>query len=258
MIGGLLLLPLLASAEAPKQPAEFVLGDLEKVLLPGNYRCLPWSDQWVDSESDRVFLLEPNGWAVSLHTVFTEEPAQGLMFELDKQVSEDITLRLGGGIVVLGRESTIGDIYFDESMQMSQLGLYVDWKVLPANISLVAGLVLHDTQVDITAWPKPDLIYSLNGRLYTSAQLGKLHGELSYESLSPYAGIAWRKQLGWGSHWHFSADVGTLFGMQPSLSLRSDAAITGINDDLAVEARQLEKEFADQFLIATIGLSYAF
>lgn len=254
LLGWLLLMPVLASA----QEEEFELGDLEKVLLPGNYRCLPWSDQRVDSESESIKLFIPNGWEMSLHTVFTERPAQGLMFEIDKAVSDNIKLRLGSGVVVVDRESTIGDIYFDESMQMTQFGLYVDWNVLPADISVVGGIVMHDTRVDITAWPKPGLIYSLNGRLYTSAQLGRMHAELSYETPSPYLGIAWRKPLGWNSRWRFSADLGTLFNMQPSLTLRSDATITGINDDLAVEARQLESEFADQFIIATLGLSYAF
>ena len=254
LFGWLLLLPDVVSA----QEKALELRDIERVLPTGNNRCRPLSTQTFNSESEGINLFVPNGWEISLHTVFTEQPAQGLMFEIDKSVSDNIKLRLGSGMMVVDRESIIGDIYFDESMQMTQFGFYVDWNIFPADISVVGGMVMHDTRVDLTAWPKPGLIYSLNGRLYTSAELGIMHAELSYESPSPYIGIAWRKPLGPDSPWRFRADLGTLFNMQPSLSLRSDSTISGINDDLAAEARQLESEFADQFIIAALGLSYAF
>ncbi len=46
--------------------------------------------------------------------------------------------------------------------------------------------------------------------------------------------------------------------MQPDLTLRSDSALVGINNDVAVAANSLENEFEERFLVATIGLSYAF
>ena len=251
-----LLLPLLAAAEEPQFGS---LEDLEKVLLPGTYRCMPWSDQQVESSSTSVPLFIPNGWSLSAHTVFSEEPANGLMLELDYLFTERLRLRLGSGVVLMNRQSTLGDIRFEEQMQMNQFGLYLDWRLLEAtDLGVVGGVVWHNTSVDITATPTPGLIYSLNGRLYTSAQLGVLSGELNYAPQSPYLGIAWRKQLGWNSRWSFSADLGTIFNMSPELSLRSDSTITGINSDLAVEANELESEFDDRFITATLGLSYAF
>ena len=60
-----LLLPLLAAAEEPQFGS---LEDLEKVLLPGTYRCMPWSDQQVESS----FAAVP-GSVGSIHKTESQE-----------------------------------------------------------------------------------------------------------------------------------------------------------------------------------------
>ena len=254
----LALVPLCDAAPEASPGERLIVADLNEMVLPSAYRCRVKTKAAKPSATEQLEPYTPNGWVISVRTVISDQEASGLMLETHKSINDTLKIRLGGGTMASQRSGMLRDYHYDESLQMNHLGVYLDWKRLPYDISLVGGLVWHDATTDLTLKPTAGLSYSLNERIYTSAEIGLLSGTMSYPAIAPYLGLAWEKPFGTNSRWRFSTDLGVIFNMQPELTLRSNSTLAGINDDVAVTANSLENEFENQFFVATIGLSYAF
>ncbi len=257
----LALLPPGVTAQEPLPPQptqQLMLAEMNEMVLPSSYRCRARSVQALPSAPAGHKTFTPNGWELTVRAVLSDQPTRGLMLETRRVLSDTLKLRLGGGTMSSQRSGMLRDYHYDEAVAMSHIGVYLDWKRLPYDISLVGGVAWHNTTSEITLKPTPGLSYTLNNRLYTSAEIGLLSGSMSYLSTAPYLGLAWERQLGSGSRWRFSTDLGIIFNMQPELTLHSDSTVAGINDDVAVAANSLEHEFENRFFVATLGLSYGF
>lgn len=226
--------------------------------------CVLWSD---GTAVDRFEAFEAfDAWAefpenpfwITVSTIATEEPARGLGLSLDKRWNDHLGLRLGYSYLAFVRESQVGSIQFEEDLAMGNTQLLFDWYPFAWHLRLSVGLAYQDSEVAVTGVPDPGLTFVLNGRAYSSAQLGNLSGSIDYPEFIPYVGLGWSHRLGPFSRWRFEADVGAVFNMEPSLALQSDSTVVGLDQDLAVAAKELEEDFADYYAVLSLGLSYAF
>ncbi len=181
----LALLPWCAVAQQPAPGKRLILADLTEKVLPSAYRCRVKTKAVKPSAEEQRESYAPSDWVLSVRTVLSDQEASGLMLESHKELSDTLKLRFGGGTMTSRRSGMLRDYHYDEEVQMNHLGVYLDWQRLPYDISLVGGVVWHNTTTKLTLKPTPGLSYTLNNRLYTSAELGLLRGSMSYPPPSP-------------------------------------------------------------------------
>jgi len=145
----------------------------------------------------------------------------------------DLKLKNGAGVGVLADFYPIADSGFHVSG-----GIYV---------------AKHKTELD----GRSGSSYSLNGRTYTAAQLGRLSGERDYGSVAPYFGVGWESKPT-NSGWRFVSDLGFKFLKSSSTKLDASGASSNaaLRNDVEAERRHLDKNGIE--VMASIGASYSF
>lgn len=183
---------------------------------------------------------------LSLATLLPESIGIGLGYAKDahenialeaswfEQADWQVRGRLEHGLY--SRTHQIGWVEFAESFERNSLGLFVDRK-LAEGLYLSSGLLHFDQASHWVASPRADAVYKLNGRYYAGIQLGKPQADIDYQPIVPYLGIHWAVSLP-DPKWSINAEVGVLFGLDPSLTMYSDnpANLPLLNTDLQFEA----------------------
>ncbi len=191
-------------------------------------------------------------WWISASAAIIQEPTQGGAVALG-YLRRGTEWRLGVGQLRMTRETRLGSFDAREAFASSNLSGYVDWYPFSGGFHLGAGIVLQTAETELTATPDPDRVFTINGRLYTSEQLGSLRGTIRYSPAVPYVGVGWSQRV---DRWRLRSDFGVVFNLQPELELKSGSTLAGSETDLQALAAELQKDIDNFYALVSLGISY--
>ncbi|WP_114395228.1 hypothetical protein [Oleisolibacter albus] len=185
----------------------------------------------------------------------------GLGLDAGVTITPLLGLRLDGAAFSLSHSFDVDEIDYDGDVTLRSVGAVLDLYPFPlSGFRLSAGARLNWNTVDVTATPTgPERI---GGRTYSPAEIGRLDGDIEFDTLAPYAGIGWTGGF-FGTGLEFIADLGVLFQGAPKVDLRGTGGAAANPDfaaDVERERQELEDEMEDfkYYPVVKVGLMYRF
>ena len=193
----------------------------------------------------------------------------GAGLDLDLGLSPAFGLRVGFAGFNVNHNIDTTDVNYEGRLKLQTVTGLLDWYVLGGGFHLTAGIAGNGTKLDVTGEPSQGT-YTIDGRTYSSSQVGSLNGELKFgNSASPYLGIGWGNPAGEDGRIHFLFDVGAIYGGTPSVSLTAQcgpaappgsALCAQAQSDVASEADKLQAkaDFLRWYPVASLGIGVRF
>jgi hypothetical protein len=145
------------------------------------------------------------------------------------------------------------DLGIDATANLFGLSAIVDyypWKTKSFHLS--AGAVYNGNLIEASAVAAGP--YEVGSLTFTADDIGGLDGEISFNSIAPYAGLGFGNATKLGSRLGFLIDLGAIYHQSPRVELTG----TGMVSPTAEQAPQLEENLSSFQLVPVIslGLSY--
>jgi hypothetical protein len=141
------------------------------------------------------------------------------------------------------------------------VSLLLDWHAFDNGFRFTAGALANNNE--ITAESKiSGATVEVGDSVFTSDQVGRLEGDISFDSLAPYLGIGWGRAVADGLSVSF--DLGVVFQGEPEVNLQSVGGSFSDNPLLIAEVEREEQELQDDadefdlYPVISLGLSYRF
>jgi hypothetical protein len=195
----------------------------------------------------------------------------GYGFDVDVGILSRLNARIGYSTFDFDKKIDQTDVTYDGKLKISDVSALLDWYAFGGGFHFTAGAVGGGgLKVDVTGEPNANSAYTLNGRTYTSDEVGSLAGRLKFgNSLSPYVGLGWGNPVGANHHLHVLFDIGAIYGGAPNVSLTAtcgSAAPTGsstctqLQSDVQAERQKLQNNvtLVKWYPVLNLGLAYRF
>ncbi len=156
------------------------------------------------------------------------------------------------------------DIDYDCDLELISGLVAAEWLPFSGrSFHIVAGALFNGNNLEASAEIRPGLSYDIGGTPYSSDQIGRLEGDIEYNSVAPYIGIGWGNPVHKDSTVSFFIDIGVVYQGAAEVSL--DAYGTLANDPtflshLQQEEDDLEDDLDDfkYYPVISLGLTYKF
>ncbi|HEV2269561.1 MAG TPA: hypothetical protein VGR92_08890 [Steroidobacteraceae bacterium] len=193
----------------------------------------------------------------------------GAGLDLDLGLSPAFGMRVGFAGFNIDHNLDTSDVDYAGRLKLRTVTGLLDWYVLEGGFHLTAGVAGNGTKLDVVGEPSQGS-YTIDGRTYSSSQVGSLNGELKLgNSVSPYLGFGWGNPAGENGRVHFLFDVGAIYGGTPSVSLTAQcgpaappgSAICGrAQSDVASEEDKLshKADFLRWYPVVSLGIGVRF
>ena len=129
--------------------------------------------------------------------------------------------------------------------------------------TVITGLYYNDNGFSGTVTPSTIQNVEINGVMYTSADIGKLNTDVTFNKIAPYFGIGWgnnAKDKGWG----FTFDLGALYHGKGTADLTAEginpAVATQINNGLIIEEQNINDDLSSFkfYPVISLGINKSF
>ena len=190
----------------------------------------------------------------------------GIGADLTVGVNEAANLRFGVNALNLdidiesddeeSSSSTAEEINLEFSLMTA--AALVDWHLFHGHLRLTCGVMLNNNEFDLTA---PGDSVELNGRDYTVTSLS---GNVTFDSIAPYAGIGGGNAVGEDGRWSFAWDLGVMFQGDPDVTLSATASNPTqqalVDAAIAEEIKDIEDDTdaMSMYPVVMIGIGYRF
>jgi hypothetical protein len=176
-------------------------------------------------------------------------------------MSENLNLRITHNAASQSFDGETDGVDYDYDFEFSSTSLLIDWHVFGGGFRLTTGALINDNEIyaqsDING-----LTLEVGDTVFTSAEVGRLEGDISFDSYAPYLGFGWGRAIADGFSVVF--DLGVVFQGQPEVSLQTVGGTLSDNqlllDEVEREEQELQKD-ADEFdlyPVVSLGLFYRF
>ncbi|NHQ60889.1 hypothetical protein G9409_09920 [Chlorobium sp. BLA1] len=186
----------------------------------------------------------------------------GLGAEVTVGLTSSINARAGFNTLNYDGSTTESDIKYDYTLKLQSIPLLLDWHPFDASgFRLSSGAVFNSNKVNATGAPQGT--YTIGGTTYTTAQIATLSGDVTFNNVSPYAGIGWGNAVGTDSGLSIALDLGVVFQGTPNVSLAASGPIATdatFKTNLAKETTDLESNIKSlkYYPVISLGLAYKF
>ena len=193
----------------------------------------------------------------------------GAGLDLDLGLSPSFGLRVGFSGFNINHNIDTSDVNYVGRLKLQTVTGLLDWYVLGGGFHLTAGVAGNGTRLDVVGEPSRGT-YTIDGRTYSSTQVGSLNGELKFgNSAAPYLGLGWGNPAGEDGRIHFLFDVGAIYGGTPSVSLTAQcgpaappgsAICAQAQNDVAFEEDKLrgKADFLRWYPVVSLGIGVRF
>lgn len=224
--------------------------------------------------------MDPLRFAIVLSTLLFASAAQatdvgisvdagttGIGGHVSLPLSPSVNVRAGMNYLSHTFKRNAGSVDYDLTLKLHTVDLLADWYVVSGSqFRISAGAVYNGNSFDAFALPDSAGNFTLNGRTYSAAQVGKLSGKIDFRKTAPYLGIGWGNPVSGGSKWRVNADLGGTFHGKAKVRLINTGctaitvACTMLANDIAREQAELSGDLDDLrvFPVLRVGFSYQF
>jgi len=185
----------------------------------------------------------------------------GADIDVDHAYSDSIAARVGLNYFTYSYDAKKSNIDYDLDLKLKSLALLLDWHPGQGSFRISGGVLWNGNKVDADA--KSSTSYKVGDNTYTSAELGKLTGDIEFNKVAPYLGLGWDTSFGKDGGWGFVFEIGAVY--QGSANVDLSATGTLANDptfkkDLAKEESDFEDDLSNYkiYPVVALGVSYRF
>ena len=185
----------------------------------------------------------------------------GYQVALSQSISENINLKLAHNTASRSFDGETDGVNYDYDFDFESTSLLVDWHVFGGGFRLTTGALINDNKIfaqsDIDG-----LTLEVGDTVFNSTEVGRLEGDISFDSYAPYLGFGWGRAIADG--FSFVFDVGVVFQGEPEVSLKSVGGTFSNNPLLLDEVEREEQELQedanefDMYPVISLGLFYSF
>ena len=185
----------------------------------------------------------------------------GYQVALSQSLSEDVNLKLAYHTASQNFDGETDGVDYDYDFDFESTGILIDWHVFGGGFRLTTGALINDNEIhaqsDISG-----LTLEVGDTVFTSAEVGRLEGDISFDSYAPYLGIGWGRAISDGLSVVF--DLGVIFQGTPTVNLESVDGTLSNNALLLDEVEREERELQDDandfdtYPVVSLGLFYSF
>ena len=183
----------------------------------------------------------------------------GFNVEVSQALTNNLALRLGYNSASYDTDGETDGIDYEYELDWSSANLTLDWHPFGNGFRLSVGALSNDNSIEAESKDLSGTVEVGDGN-FTAAQVGRIEGDIEFDSFAPYAGIGWGRipESGLG----FMLDLGIAFQGSPDVELRSvDGVLSDdptLNAALAEEEKQLEDDVEDFDLYPVIKLNLVY
>ncbi len=183
----------------------------------------------------------------------------GFNIELSQSLGEALALRLGYNTASYDTDGETDGIDYEYELDWSSASLLLDWHPFGNGFRLSVGGLANDNSIDAQS-KSFDGSVEVGDVNFTAAQVGRIEGEIDFDSVAPYAGIGWGRmpESGLG----FTFDLGVAFQGSPDVELKSvGGTLSGdptLNAAIDAEEQELEDDVEDFDLYPVVKLNLVY
>ena len=185
----------------------------------------------------------------------------GYQVTLSQSLSENINLKLAYHTASQSFDGETDGVNYDYDFDFESTGILIDWHVFGGGFRLTTGALINDNEIyaqsDISG-----LTIEVGDTIFTSAEVGRLEGDISFDSYAPYLGLGWGRSISDG--FSFVFDLGMVFQGEPTVNLQTVGGTLSNNPLLLDEVEREEQELQedandfDIYPVVSLGLFYNF
>lgn len=191
--------------------------------------------------------LSAEGYALAARAGTT-----GLGAELTVGLSESFNLRLGASGFGYNRDRTVSGIDYDAELSLAAGTAAIDWHPGGAAFRLSGGVMLHGNKLTGVAAPRGNV--TIGDRTYNGAEVGTLTALADYDrKIAPFATIGAGNGAR-GGRFFVSFEVGVALCGTPKIALTSSRATAGLQQDLDLEAQEIQDDLGWLKVYPMVGL----
>lgn len=177
-----------------------------------------------------------------------------------------LNLRVGFGRLGYSYSGHTDSVDYDLGLKGRTYDALLDWYPQEGKaFRLTGGIMYNGNKIDVRAKPGAAGNYSLQGNVYSAANVGQVTGTVDFGKFAPYLGVGWntgQKEKGWS----VATDLGLMFQGAPRTSLNNsgcnagDAVCGRFQADVQRESAALNSEVGKfkVYPVLRIGLNYKF
>jgi hypothetical protein len=174
----------------------------------------------------------------------------------------DITGRINDWFAVRGSFNTAdandthseSGIEYETDVAFGASGILFDFHPWKKNFRLTAGWMHNRTGADLTGTPTENV--TIGDTVYTPAEAGTLHGDISFKDSAGYLGFGYGNAARGPGRVRFVLDVGALLQGQGEATLTSSTGLVS-QADLDKEEKDLEDNVDQSFYpVVAVGISF--
>jgi hypothetical protein len=184
----------------------------------------------------------------------------GLGAEAGYRINEHVGIRGGGNAFTFSRNINVDDIDYDGDLTLKSFGAMADVYPFGGGFHVTGGLRLNYNKADVTGTPSGSS-YTINGVSYSTAEVGRLEGDIDFRRVAPYLGLGWNGSL-FSPNLYVGADLGVLFQGRSDVSLR--ATNPTVSAALASDIEQARRDLKDEvddfrfYPVLSVSIGYRF
>mgnify|MGYP001034275065 CR=1 FL=1 len=185
----------------------------------------------------------------------------GYQVAVSQSVSENVNLKLTYQTASQSFDGETDGVNYDYDFDFESAGILIDWHVFGGGFRLTTGGLINDNEIHAQS-DVSGLTLEVGDTVFTSAEVGRLEGDISFDSFAPYLGLGWGRSIADG--FSFVFDLGVVFQGEPTVSLESVGGSLSSNPLLLDEVEREEQELQedandfDVYPVISLGLFYNF
>jgi hypothetical protein len=181
------------------------------------------------------------------------------------QASDSVVVRAGFNQFNKTFTTTSGSLNLDGKLKLSSFEALLDWHLFDGATHLTAGVLSNGNKLNVTATPGAGGV-TLNGQTFTTAEIGTVNGEVTFNKVAPYVGFGWNTQPK-SKGFAFKSDFGVMLQGSPKATITytgngagNPAVVTQINSQAAVEQANLNEKLKNYkaYPVISFAIGYAF
>lgn len=180
----------------------------------------------------------------------------GIGYEATKPLTSMVDIRLGTSQGRANGSLNVTKIHYSAGFDLNTVMASIDVHPTHSGFYLNGGAVINHNKIVLSN--KPNKVHSIKVGDVT-VDSGKINADISFGSISPYAGIGYRSPIAKEKGLTFTSELGLLYQGKPKVDL-TVSSLEDTDPNIAKEANSMQKDLASirYWPVVSLGLAYNF
>ncbi len=181
--------------------------------------------------------------------------------EVERSFSDSIGGRVGGNYYSTNYSGTEDDIEYTFDVTLKSLSFIFDWHPFKNAFKVSTGALYNGNSINGDA--KSASTYEIGDNTFTTAEIGDLEAEITFNTVTPYLGIGWDTSFGKNKAFGFLIELGAVYQGTPEVNFEADGTLKNnpiLLAELSKEEDNLQKDLNNYkyYPVVSVGIGYRF